>query len=222
MLSFSQGTYRILENGGPASIQVHRYSCIDKSPPVSVNYVVSDGSATGTEDYTDVSGTLSWGASGDCDPKSFSVPIHDDSIFERDETVNLNLINDPSDAPSLGQSAAVLNIIDDDPPMLSFSQGTYRILENGGPASIQVHRSCIGNSPPVSVNYIADDLATAGVSRDYMPAVSGTLSWGATGDGDCGLKSFSVPIPDDSTYEEGKTVSLILSHPNGILAVCRT
>ncbi|MCP4699286.1 MAG: PKD domain-containing protein [Gammaproteobacteria bacterium] len=221
---FSQESYSISENGDSASIQVNRDFCISNSPSVSVHYDAAgkDSPATATAgasgDYMAVSGSLNWGASGDCGPKSFSVPINDDSTYEGDETVYLSL-NNPSGGATLGQSGTVLNIIEDESPpagALGFSQTSYNEPENGGFASIQVNRdSCMNKSPPVSVNYAAGNgSATAGASGtgDYA-AVSGTLDWGASGD--CGPKSFNVSIYDDSIHESDESIHLSLSSPNG-------
>ncbi|MCP4699200.1 MAG: hypothetical protein GY862_20460 [Gammaproteobacteria bacterium] len=87
-------------------------SCTSDSPKVTVNYAASDGSATGgtngTGDYTKVNGTLSWGGTGDCGPQSFSVPINDDTTYEGDETVNLNLSDIQAMEQPLGKAPQCL------------------------------------------------------------------------------------------------------------------
>ena len=112
ILSFSATSYTANENSGSKTIYVNRESCTNTSNSVSVDYSTSNGTAIAGSDYTSKQGTL-WGASGDCNTKSFNIPILNDSIVENHETVNLQISN-PTGGAVLGQSNAVLNIIDDD------------------------------------------------------------------------------------------------------------
>src|SRR6185503_16228966 len=67
--------------------------------------------------------------------RSFQVPIIDDTIYEGTETVALGL-NSPSGAV-LGNAAATLEIIDNDPlPTVQFASGTYSVGEGAGNAVI--------------------------------------------------------------------------------------
>jgi hypothetical protein len=88
---------------------------------VTVDYFTSDGTATPGIDYFFTAGTLIW-PDGDMTPKTFIIPILDDTLIEGDETVNLTL-NNPTGGATLGTpNTAVLTIIDDDqptPPTLS-------------------------------------------------------------------------------------------------------
>lgn len=110
-LAFTGASFQASEGAGSASIAVSRSG--GSQGAVSVQFATSDGSATAGNDYTAVSGTLSWG-DGDSADKSFAVPIIDDLQGEPDETVNLTLAS-PGGGAGLGSpSAAVLTLFDND------------------------------------------------------------------------------------------------------------
>jgi len=103
------------ENGGTVTITAYRIACDTCSMgPVSANYATtSGGTATAGVDYIATSGTLSWG-DGDFADKTFAITIHNDSVKEGSETVNMAL-SAPTGGVTLGSpSAAVLTIVDDD------------------------------------------------------------------------------------------------------------
>jgi len=80
--------------------------------PVTVDYATSGGTATAGSDYTDTSGTLSFGP-GEAS-KSFTVPVTSDSTHEGNETFQVTLSNAAGGA-SLGSPAgATVTITDDD------------------------------------------------------------------------------------------------------------
>jgi hypothetical protein len=117
ILQFSSPTYSRFELQGFAPINVTRSGSTSGS--VSVAYTSADGTATDGLDYTAGSGTLTWGP-GDGSPKTFNVPLIDDSLTEGDETVLLTL-SDPTGGAVLGVPGdAVLTIVDDEttPPGL--------------------------------------------------------------------------------------------------------
>ena len=109
ILEFSQPTYTIDEDSANASITVNR---INTTGTASIDYTTSDSTATAGSDYTATSGTLSFTA-GEVS-QTFTIPIFDDSLIERNETINLSLSN-PSGADLGTQDTAVLSIIDNDP-----------------------------------------------------------------------------------------------------------
>ncbi len=95
------------------------------------------------------------------------------------------------------------------PGALQFSSSTYSVSESGGSVTITVTRTG-GSNGAVGVNYaMSNGTATAG--SDYTSR-SGTLSWG---NGDSAIKTFSVPILNDSVYEGNETVNLTLNSVTG-------
>jgi hypothetical protein len=202
-VQFSQAAYSIGEAGGPASIDVTLSAA--SAVTVTVDFATTGGSATPIVDYQDNSGTLTF-APGQVS-QTFNVTINDDALNEADETVDLSL-STPVNA-SLGTSAAVLTIADDDAsPTVQFSADNYSVNENGGPASILVTLSA-ASGVTVTVDFATSDL-TATAGSDYT-AVNGTLAF-APGQVS---QNFTVPINDDGASEGDETVRLTLSNPNG-------
>lgn len=98
-ISFTSSTYQINENGAVAVITVARSGNVALA--ATVDYAVQQGgSATESQDYQTVSGTLNW-AVNESASKSFQVPIYADNLAETDETVLLSLSN-PSGTTILG------------------------------------------------------------------------------------------------------------------------
>jgi hypothetical protein len=228
VIKFDEATFEAAESAGSAVITVERSNGEDGA--VSVHYATSDGTAVAGQDYTAASGTLSW-ADGDVSPKTFTIPLTDDSLAEGAETVHLALSNPTGGAtidPARGM--ADLQILANDGGAgggddgggddngggnnggageIKFDQSDFQVLENGRQAVITVERSR-GESGAASVHYATGD-GTATAGQDYT-AVSGTLSWAA---GEEDRKIFLVPIRDDSLAEGSETVRLTLSNPTG-------
>jgi plastocyanin len=109
---FSLPAYTIGEAGGAATIVVQRINGDDGA--VSVQYSATGGTATAGQDFSAVSGTLSW-AAGDNGSRSFNVPVVNDGTPEADETILLTLSN-PTGGATLHSTlkTATLTIDDND------------------------------------------------------------------------------------------------------------
>jgi hypothetical protein len=231
IIGFVQKSYRIDENAQSVTILVGQKGCGPLTEQFSVSYATNSegGTATLDEDYSAITGTLTWGDEiGNnkyCGPRWFNVPILDDTVFEGNETIFLELGN-PIIGAQFAQSEAVLTIIDDevpstitpanenDPGFIGFYQKDYHIDEAGSGnrgALIWVERfGCGAKTPPVSVSY-ATSPGTATAGEDYQ-TVTDSFSWEAN---HCGSKWFEVPITNDTRAENSETVSLKLSEPTG-------
>jgi glucose/arabinose dehydrogenase len=108
--SFSQSAYEIKEDGGQATITVRRSG--NTTGISTVNYATSNGTATAGSDYTAATGTLTFAANDIS--KTFTVGITNDTLGERNETVNLQLSTAAGNIPG-APGTAVLNILDNDP-----------------------------------------------------------------------------------------------------------
>jgi hypothetical protein len=206
LLDFKSLSYSASETGGVATITVERVGGV--GGPVAVDYTTSDGTATAGSDYTATSGTLTW-ASGDSADKTFTVPIAWDGRGEGPETINLALSN--PDGADLGpNTAAVIHVADDGASgPLALTSSSYNVGESDGAVTVTVTRSGGSLGGPVTVDYAtADGTATAG--SDFT-ATSGTLTFGP---GESS-KSFSVPIANDSSHEDGESFQVALSNPGG-------
>jgi hypothetical protein len=224
-VEFDQGAFHALESSGLAVITVEREH--GSLGAVTVDYATSDLTATAGADYTAVSGTLSW-PDGDGADKTILVPLTIDAVAEEAEFVQLTLSNVTGGAelrPQHATSRLIITEEDDDDGdgddcdgdggggnshgSVRFVEEDYQVIEGTLNAIITVERRG-GLSGNVSVDFAATaGSATAGAD---FAAVTGTLNW-AHADG--GLRTFAVPIVDDTETEDGEIVLLSLSNPIG-------
>jgi uncharacterized repeat protein (TIGR01451 family) len=208
-LQFALATYMANEGDGTATLTVTRAGGSDGA--VSVDYMVTGGTATSGTDFSLAAGTLNW-ADGDSSSKSITVTVFDDPTpGEPDETVIVTVSNAGGGATVGALATTTLTIVDNDPiGTLQFDSAAYSVAESGVTATVTVTRVG-GSSGMVTVDYTTSDgTATVG-GMDYQPA-TGTISWA---DGDASSKTFTVTILDDPTIEGDETVDLTLSNPGG-------
>jgi uncharacterized repeat protein (TIGR01451 family)/uncharacterized delta-60 repeat protein len=129
-VGFSSATYNVSETGLVAVITVNRLGLTNGT--VSVDYTTTNalGTATAGADFTNRTGSLFW-ADGDGSPKTFVVPVVDDTIIEGDETVMLDLLN-PVGATLAPPSQAILNIVDNDVSPFFTSAGARLVVDPNG------------------------------------------------------------------------------------------
>ncbi|HXG11885.1 MAG TPA: Calx-beta domain-containing protein, partial [Gemmataceae bacterium] len=220
LLQFTAGNYTVDENAGPATVTVFRTGSTGST--VTVRYASRDDTARAGEDYSAVSGTLTFTAGQLF--ASFTVPIIDDAVFEGNETVRLTL-SEPSGTAGLGTpSEATLTIRDNDTPQsgqLGFAASAINWAENGGKATITVTRTS-GSDGVVTVQYATTTggTATPGVASppgpsldslgDYFPT-SGTLTFAHRQT----AATFTINLIEDATLDPNETVLLALSAPTG-------
>ncbi len=109
-LQFSLPTYETAEGAAAVTITVTRTG--GSSGAASVQYFTGPGSATAGADYQAVNGTLTW-AAGDATPKTFTVPIVDDTVVEGPETFFVTL-NGATGAALGAPATATVAIQDND------------------------------------------------------------------------------------------------------------
>ncbi|MGE0355276.1 MAG: Calx-beta domain-containing protein [Burkholderiales bacterium] len=198
------------EGGAPGAFTV----TLTKPSPSNffvVNYTLT-GSATLGADYAAVTA----GAPVPMGQTTFDVTVTpiDDNAQEGTETVQLTLM--PGEGYALGvPSTAIMTITDNDgappqqPGSIQLSASTYQTAEGQGAVTITATRTG-GTSGQVTVGYnTGPSSATPG--QDYSP-VDGILAWG---DGDATVKTFTVPIADDSLVEGPETFFVTIANPTG-------
>ncbi|BAP54802.1 Na-Ca exchanger/integrin-beta4 [Thioploca ingrica] len=208
-IQLSMPEYKVNE-GGKKEAVVFVTRAGKSGGTVSTDFQTIDGTAIANNDYTPVSGTLTW-ADGDRTQQAIKIPILQDSLNENHETFGIQLANLTGEA-QFGQYAQATVTIVDTPSMgsLEFSQPEYRVNESAGKATIQVNR--IGDSSgEVSVNYTTTAEGSAQVGQDFTPS-QGVLQWT---NGDSEPKFFDIPISVDEQPEGEETVDLSLSNPTG-------
>ncbi|HTO11676.1 MAG TPA: Calx-beta domain-containing protein, partial [Candidatus Binatia bacterium] len=215
-LGFSATTYTVAEAGGSISVKVELTGV--SATPVTVHYATSDGTATAGQDYVATSGTLTFPPPGTAigiRTQTFTIPILPDTLAEGTETINVTLSSPTGGAQLIaGRASAVVSITDDDQGgIIEFDAPTFSEVEGAGVATIRVKRSAAPGGGPlasgVTVDYATSDgTATAGV--DYT-ATAGRLTFAA---GET-LKTFTIPLIDDTLGEGDETVNLRLVSAGG-------
>ena len=97
---------------------------------VSVDYATSPGTAVSPDDYTNMSGTLTW-SPGESGMKTYAVPVVNDTDQEGGETFT-NTLSAPFNCTIAGINPAAMVIVDDDlgAPMINNGAGVIDILMN--------------------------------------------------------------------------------------------
>lgn len=196
---FNPTTYNVTEGTGSVTLAVNLTKA--SAQTVTVDYSMTNGTATGGNDFVATPGTITF-APGETN-KTFSINIIDDAVVEVAEAFTVSLSNATN--ASLGTATtATVNIADNEG--VQFTSTTYSMAEDGGSATITVVLSGPSTNV-VSVGYQTQD-GTALAGSDYN-SVSGTLVFpvGET------VKTFTVPIIDDTKTENTEELTLKLLNP---------
>ncbi len=202
---FSTANFSVNENAGSATLTVQRTG--DTANVMSVDYRISDGTATNGSDYTStnlatgITGTLTFlpGQSS----VMVSLPIINDSAIEGNQTVLLSL-SGPIGGNFLGPNAnATLTIVDDDTvPTLSIND--VSLTEANTTATFTVTLSA-ASGQTVTVNFATAN-GSAVANADYTTQ-SGSLTF-APGET---TKTITVPVLGDTLDEPDETFVVNLS-----------
>jgi hypothetical protein len=109
---FSPTDIQVDEGARTATVTVTRSN--GNNVPVTLNYLVSDGSAMAGSDYEQTAGTLTF--SPGVNSQSFSVRIIDDGIIEGNETIAVGLIG-VTNGGVIVNNRATITITDNDQPV---------------------------------------------------------------------------------------------------------
>jgi uncharacterized repeat protein (TIGR01451 family) len=216
-VQFSAKAFKVKESGsGADKIRVKRKGATGTT--VTVQYAADDVTAVGGTNYTLAPGTLTF-LPGDV---SLPLPISilDTHLPEGDLELKVRLsdpvaTDNPKAVAELGNPSEVVVTIQSDNPLLQFSAATYKVGEAGPRARITVKRSG-ATTETVLVDYAtADGTATSsGPHPDYV-ATTGTLTFAPR----VKAQTFDVDVTSNGLVQQDKTVDLILSNPQGEVAV---
>jgi glucose/arabinose dehydrogenase len=143
--------------------------------------------------------------------KSFTIPIINDTLVEKDEAFSVGIQN-PSNG-TLGTPRTVLvNVVDDDSAKtIVLSEFAVTVAENLATANITVQRN--GEvTAAASVQYGTSN-GTAIVDSDYTGATAKTINFAAGQTS----QTISIPILNDTTAETSETFTVMLSNPTGAI-----
>jgi hypothetical protein len=209
-VQFSSNSFFVIEDVVMASVTVQRTG--GSSGTLSVDYETSNGTATAGQDYTAISGTLTF-ANGET-IKTIQVPITDDGVTEPDETFTLGLKN-PSSLDALSSPVSMVITIQDRttvPALLEFNSA----VTEGGPgtttnALFEVRLSA-ATGRTVSANYSTQDFTAHGGAACGTPGVdyestTGTITFQP------GAFSIFIPVKicGDKNAEANESFALNLS-----------
>jgi YD repeat-containing protein len=199
-IQFTASTASVAENGTSITITASRSG--GSFGAIGASYATANGTAVAGSDYTAASGTLSW-TNGETANKTFSVTIADDSLHEVSETFTATL-SAPTGGGSIGSPASITVSINDNDAGPVFSIANVSPAETAGSVTLTVTKS--GSTSLTHAVSYASANGSAAAGADYT-AVSSSLSFGPS---DTSL-TFTVPILDDSIYEQNETFSVALS-----------
>lgn len=233
-ISFEKSNYSVKEDAGVAEIKViynpEEYEgpyymtliSVGELPEdaIAVEYTTEDGTAIEGSDYARASGILIF---ADTYEQTFTIPIENDLTVEEDETVKLVLVDGRGAGPGEFIKATLTIIDDDDDAVepekgtINFAEPTYSIMENDGKAIITVvytpreneERFSLASGDVVTVNFASSD-GTAKEGADYE-RTAGTLTFNA----EEFIKTFEIPINNDTKAESNETVNLTLTDTTG-------
>ena len=176
----------------------------DVDAAVTVDFATSDGSAVAGQDYTALSGTLSFaGVAGET--QTFTVDITSEDIVELSETLVATLSNVQAGgrAVTIADDTGEATVLNDDAATLSISDV---VVTEGQGATFTVTLDKDVDAT-VTIDFgTADGSAVAGA--DYT-ALSGTLSFeGVAGE----IQTFTVDITSEDIVELSETLVATLSN----------
>ena len=128
VVEFSEDAFLVQEDAGLATITVTLSN--PSVQPVSVDYATSDDTAVSGEDYTAVSGTLTFPPGSTI--MTFTVPILDDALFESAEQVNLTLSGFTNADEGASNPASLIILSDEAVPEVLVYPTTVNVIEGSG------------------------------------------------------------------------------------------
>jgi len=209
VIAFTAASIDIPENTSAAQFSIQR--SLGTRGTLSVDYIVTGGSASQDVDYILQSGTALFSDS----VTHINVPftIIDDALIEGMESINLELLN-VEGGGSLGtQRTLTITIIDDEqvvtnPGVVQFALAENTVTEDAGILALSVTRTD-GLDGAISVDYRILG-GTATLMSDYIFA-EGTVTFNDQEQ----QKSLMLSITDDRAVESTETIILSLSNPSG-------
>lgn len=209
-LRFAAATYSVSEANASVTISVTR-AC-NTTAATSVSYTLGGTAVQGT--HYSISGTLSW-AAGDATAKSLTLTTVDNSVYAANKTVILTL-SAPTGGAIIGTpGATTVTITENDPQPIpgavQFTASTLSVGEGTASAQLTITRAGAGGAVPAASVVCTPANGTATGGSDFTAGAQ-TINWAAN---DVSNKTCSIPILNDSTFENSETFTVALSSPTG-------
>ncbi|MGI8819956.1 MAG: Calx-beta domain-containing protein [Chthoniobacterales bacterium] len=211
-VNFSASSYSVTENGGNATITLLRSGNTNTAGRVVVSTV--SGTATGDEDYASIRSLNVDFAQGQTFA-TFDIPIFDDTLVEGTESFYVTLSASPNSGVVVpgGTATAEVRIIDNESVnTVEFAGTDFSVNEQVGNALVTVRLNRGGDtSQIVTVQYFTTT-GSATPGDDYTPVSPGSNSRLTFGPGET-IKTFTIPIVNDTIPEDTETIGLVLANP---------
>ncbi|HJQ25162.1 MAG TPA: C25 family cysteine peptidase, partial [Blastocatellia bacterium] len=214
-LQFSGAPYTTTETDSDHTFTVNVSRTGGSGGAVSVNYAVTNGTATAGSDYTvsPASGTLSW-ASGDTANKSITITVKGDTVAETNETINLTLSSATGGATIGTPNPTTLTITDDDIHDLRTTSVT--VCQPISPYSATT--PVLGEQVYVMVNYQTEGLPS-GASYRIQASLDGvpiSLTNMTSGAGSTGVGGWSWLLGGWFATSGTHTIAVTLDADNSV------
>ena len=217
--AFGAPRYDVDEAVGSASFTITRTG--GTAGAVDVTYTLVGGPfrldrATAGDDFTDVSGTVTFAAGETL--KTIAVPIVNDTLAEGNESVWIDMTTITGGGIHGTPGATQIYVRDDDSPgVLSLASDQFTAGEGDGVATITVNRGGTRQGV-VSVNYsLGSGDSWGGYPQGFatpgsdFTTVSGTVTFA---DGQAAA-TFNVPIIQDDSQEVNERFQVFIGTPTG-------
>ncbi len=203
-ISFNQAEASV-NQGQNLQVDVYRNDPSDSASSVAVSYELLPGSAIQEQDYTHVSGTLTWNNNED-GVQSFTIPVAAEGNTTELQEVFFVRLFDPRNGATLSSPSYLKVNIDGaiNSGKVGFTLSEIAVSENQGTLNIDVARNG-SSSGEVVVNYSLRNVS-AETGLD-IEAIAGTLTWQ---DGNSENKTITLTLINDSETEEDETIELVL------------
>ena len=219
-IRFNSNEYNVDKNVATGNIDITIVRIGGNQGAGTVDYAFTGGTAIAGKNFTPASGTLSFATKETS--KKVSMKVLNDTSTTGTKTVNLTLSN-PKGALVLGEPKTVVLKINDPnvssssssisssvgaATTIALSATSYGVAENAGSIVISVNRTGV-TTGTMGINYATTN-GTAQSGSDYT-AVSGTFTFnpGET------VKTFSVPVSNNTAIDGGRTFNVVLNTPTG-------
>jgi len=193
------------------------------SEEVSIDYLVSEGTADDGEDYSldNNEGTITWAAE-ESGPKVIEISIEDDEIDELDEILNI-ILSGPQNASLSENNSAILTIDDNDEATISVADVTQVEGQTGTTSFVFDVTLSTESSRDVRYNFITSDGTASVADGDYIALTSGTgvISAGQT-EGTIAVTVMGDQIDEGAAENFNLTLSSIQNALNGDLSALGT
>jgi len=221
---FDPPHYTVMENIGSFYVTIVREGG-DLSLPVTVDYKTEDGSACSPDDYSGVSGTLTFGPG--VTEQKVELSVEDDDVFEEDEHFYIRISNpkrkDGIDIPSINVEGemvpslqlgiphmSTIMILDDDHGgVFQFEEHEAEINESIGTFELKVARMS-GARGKVAIPYTTEE-GTAKAGKDFEH-VEGELIFA----NEENAKHIEIPIMEEDSYEKNVVMYVSIGEPRHI------